>query len=159
MWSYARETDNGFTHVLRWMQVLHTFGELENMSAAEARDNAGQFWAARWDPVADELANLEAQDDYVPDSQVVDDVWSYARETDNGFTHVLRWMRVLHTLGAIEAMTSAEARGYAVQYLAARWDPVADELAALEAAAAVPAPTATPEPTPEPRRFPTRHRW
>ena len=47
---------------------------------------------------------------------MVDDVWSYARETDNGFTHVLRWMRVLSTLGAIEAMTSAEARGYAVQY-------------------------------------------
>ena len=150
VWSYARETDNGFTHVLRWMQVLHTFGALEAMSAAEARDNAGQFWAARWDPVADELAALEAQDDYVPDSQVVDDVWSYARETDNGFTHVLRWMRVLHTLGAIEAMTSAEAQGYANQYLAARWDPVADELAALEAAAAEPAPTATPEPTPEP---------
>ena len=154
VWSYARETDNGFTHVLRWIQVLHTFGALEAMSAAEARDNAGQFWAARWDPVADELAALEAQDDYVPDQQVVDDVWSYARETDNGFTHVLRWMRVLHTLGAIEAMTSAEARGYAVQFLAARWDPVADELAALEAAAAVPAPTATPEPAPEPTPVP-----
>ena len=154
VWSYARETDNGFTHVLRWMQVLHTFGELENMSAAEARDNAGQFWAARWDPVAAELAALEAQDDYEPDSQVVDDVWSYARETDNGFTHVLRWMRVLHTLGAIEDMTAAEARGYAVQYLAARWNPVADELAALEAAAAEPGPTATPEPTPDPNRAP-----
>ena len=111
VWSYARETDNGFTHVLRWMQVLHTFGALEDMSAAEARENASQYWSARWDPVAAELAALEAQDDYVPDSQVVDDVWSYARETDNGFTHVLRWMRVLHTLGAIEAMTSAEARG------------------------------------------------
>ena len=96
VWSYARETDNGFTHVLRWMQVLHTFGALEDMSAAEARDNAGQFWAARWDPVADELAALEAQDDYERRTQqVVDDVWSYARETDNGFTHVLRWMRVL----------------------------------------------------------------
>ena len=156
VWSYARETDNGFTHVLRWMQVLHTLGALEDMSAAEARDNAGQYWAARWDPVADELANLEAQDDYEPDQQVVDDVWSYARETDNGFTHVLRWMRVLSTLGAIEAMTSAEARGYANQYLAARWDPVADELAALEAAAAVPAPTATPEPTPEPTPDPNQ---
>ena len=154
VWSYARETDNGFTHVLRWMQVLHTFGALEDMSAAEARDNAGQFWSARWDPVAAELAALEAQDDYVPDSQVVDDVWSYTRETDNGFTHVLRWMRVLHTLGAIEAMTAAEARGYADQFLAARWNPVADELAALEAATAEPAPTATPEPTPDPNRAP-----
>ena len=53
-------------------------------------------------------------------------------------------------------MTSAEARGYAVQYLAARWDPVADELAALEAAAAVPDPTATPEPTPEPTPVPNQ---
>ena len=156
VWSYARETDNGFTHVLRWMQVLHTLGAIEAMSAAEARDNAGQFWAARWDPVAGELAALEAQDDYVPDQQVVDDVWSYARETDNGFTHVLRWMRVLHTLGAIEDMTSAEARDYADQYLAARWNPVANELAALEAAAAVPAPTATPEPTPEPTQVPNQ---
>ena len=154
VWSYARETDNGFTHVLRWMRVLHTLGALEDMSAAEARDNAGQYWAARWHPVADELANLEAQDDYLPDPQVVDDVWNYARETDNGFDHVLRWMRVLHTLGAIEAMTSAEARGYADQYLAARWNPVADELAALEAAAAEPAPTATPEPTPVPNQAP-----
>ena len=136
VWSYARETDNGFTHVLRWMQVLHTFGALEDMSAAEARDNAGQFWAPRWDPVAAELAALEAQDDYVPDQQVVDDVWSYARETDNGFTHVLRWMRVLHTLGAIEDMTAAEARDYADQFLAVRWNPVADELAELEAASA-----------------------
>ena len=67
----------------------------------------------------------------MPDQQVVDDVWSYARETDNGFTHVLRWMRVLSTLGAIEDMTAAEARDYADQFLAARWNPVADELAAL----------------------------
>ena len=156
VWGYARETDNGFTHVLRWMQVLHTLGALEDMSAAEARGNADQFWAARWDPVAAELAALEAQDDYVPDQQVVDDVWSYARETDNGFTHVLRWIRVLHTLGAIEDMTSAEARDYADQYLAARWDPVADELAALEASSAVPAPTATPEPTPEPTPVPNQ---
>ena len=136
VWNYARETDNGFTHVLRWMRVLHTFGELEDMAAAEARENASQFWAARWDPVVAELANLEAQDDYEPDTLVVDDVWDYARETDNGFDHVLRWMRVLSTLGAIEDMTATEARDYADQFLAARWNPVADELAALEAAAA-----------------------
>ena len=53
-------------------------------------------------------------------------------------------------------MTSAEARDYADQYLAARWEPVADELAALEAATAVPAPTATPEPTPEPTPVPNQ---
>ena len=136
VWSYARETDNGFTHVLRWMRVLHTFDALSDMTSTEAQGYAGNGWA-RWDPVADELAALEAQDDYVPNQQVVDDVWSYARETDKGFTHVLRWMRVLSTLGAIEDMTAAEARGYADQYLAARWNPVADELAALEAAATV----------------------
>ena len=28
------------------------------------------------------------------------DVWGYARETDNGFAHVLRWLRALHTFGA-----------------------------------------------------------
>ena len=154
VWTYARETDNGFTHVMRWMRVLHTFGALEDMSAAEAQGYAGQFLAARWDPVVAELAALEAQDDYVPDQQVVDDVWSYARETDSGFTHVIRWMRALSTLGAIEDMTAAEAQSYADQYWAARWDPVADELAALEAAAAEPDPTATPEPTPEPSQAP-----
>ena len=40
--------------------------------------------------------------------------------------------------------------------MAARWNPVADELAALEAAAAEPAPTATPEPTPEPTPVPNQ---
>ena len=39
---------------------------------------AGTRWLTNW-------LTLEAQDDYVPDQQVVDDVWSYARETDNGF--------------------------------------------------------------------------
>ena len=58
-----------------------------------------------------------AQDGYQPDQQVVDDVWSYARETDNGFTHVLRWMQVLHTFGALEDMSAAEARDNAGQYL------------------------------------------
>ena len=158
VWSYARETDNGFTHVLRWMQVLHTFGALEDMSAAEARDNAGQYWAARWDPVADELAALEAQDDYVPDQQVVDDVWSYARETDNGFTHVLRWMRVLHTLGAIEAMTSAEARGTPIS----TWRPAGTRWPTSWPRWRPPPLYLTPRLLPSlrrnPRRFPSRHR-
>ena len=153
VWDYAREMQHGADHVLRWMRVLHTFGALDDMSAAEAQDHADQFWAARWDPVVTELTNLEAQDDYTPDPQVVDDVRGYAAETDNGFDHVLRWMRVLHTLGALDDMSAAEAQGYADQYTAARWDPVVAELTAIEtaASAAEPDPTATPEPTPTPQ--------
>jgi uncharacterized repeat protein (TIGR02059 family) len=64
---------------------------------------------------------------------VVSDVWGHAAETANGFDHVLRWMRVLHTLGAIEGMTAAEAQGLAGQYWAVRWDPVVAEIAAMEA--------------------------
>ena len=155
VWDYAKETQHGADHVLRWMRVLHTFGALDDMSAAEAQDHADQFWAARWDPVVTELTNLEAQDDYTPDQQVVDDVRGYSAETDNGFDHVLRWMRVLHTLGALTDMSSAEAQGYADQYTPARWDPVVSELTAMETAASAaepdPDPTATPEPTPTPQ--------
>ena len=153
VWDYARETQHGADHVLRWMRVLHTFGVLDDMSAAEAQDHADQFWAARWDPVVTELTNLEnAPGEYAPDTQVVDDVRGYARETDNGFDHVLRWMRVLHTFDALDDMSAAEAQGYADQYTAARWDPVVAELTAIEtaASAAEPDPTATPEPTPTP---------
>ena len=50
------------------------------------------------------------QDGHQPDPKVVDDVWDYAKETDNGSDHVLRWMRVLHTFGELEDMTSAEAQ-------------------------------------------------
>ena len=133
VWDYARETDNGSDHVLRWMRVLHTFGALEDMTAAEAQDHADQFWAPRWDPVVSELTNLEAQDDYTPDTQVVDDVRGYSAETQNGFDHVLRWMRVLHTFDAFDDVTLAEAQDYAGQYWAARWDPVVAELTNLEA--------------------------
>lgn len=73
-----------------------------------------------------------AQDDYEPDPQVVADVWGHAGETGNGFDHVLRWMRVLVTFGAIEGMTSAEAQANAEQYWAQRWDPVVAELKKLE---------------------------
>ena len=133
VWDYAKETDNGFDHVLRWMRVLHTFGALEDMTSAEAQGYADQYTATRWDPVVAELTEMEAQDGHVPDTQVVDDVRGYAAETDNGFDHVLRWMRVLHTFGELEAMTAAEAQGYADQYTAARWDPVVAELTEMEA--------------------------
>ena len=59
---------------------------------------------------------------------MIADVWDYAQETDHGFDHVLRWVRALNTLGAIEDMTSAEAQGYADQYLPERWNPVVAEL-------------------------------
>ena len=153
VWEYAEETDNGFDHVLRWVRVLQTFGEIEDMTAAEAQANADQHLAERWDPVVAELTNLEAQDDYQPDARVVSDVRGYARETDNGFDHVLRWLRALKTMGALADMTAAEAQGYADQGWT-RWEPVAAELAAMEAPASepepTPEPTATPEPTPEP---------
>ena len=66
----------------------------------------------------------DAQDGYEPAPDVIADIWDYARETDNGFDHVLRWMRALHTLGAIEDMSAAEAQGHADQHLPERWDPV-----------------------------------
>ncbi len=139
VWTYARETDHGYAHVLRWIRVLHTFGVLEDMSAAEAQDYADQFLATRWDPVAAELAELEnSPGDYQPDQQVIADVEGYAAETYNGFDHVLRWMRALHTLDAIADMTAAEAQRYADRFLADRWDPVAAELTELEAAQSQP---------------------
>ena len=132
-WSYARDMEEGFDHVLRWMRVLNTLEAVEDMTAAEAQGNADTHLAERWDPVVEELRKLEdAQVDYEPDQDVIDDVWSYARETDNGFDHVLRWMRVLTTFGVVEDMTAAEAQGYADRGWE-RWDPVVEELKKLEA--------------------------
>ena len=134
VWSYAQETGGGFDHVLRWMRVLTTFGVVEDMTAAEAKGYADNGWE-RWEPVAEELRKLEdAPGDYQPAQQVIDNVWTYARETESGFDHVLRWMRVLTTLGVVEDMTAAEAQGYADNGWE-RWEPVAEELAALEASA------------------------
>ena len=113
VWDYAKETQHGYDHVLRWIRVLQTFGEIEDMTAAEAQANADKHLAERWDPVVTELTNLEADDDYQPDAQVVSDVRGYARETDYGFDHVHRWMRVLKTFGEIQDMSAAEAQGYA----------------------------------------------
>ena len=136
VWEYARETDNGFDHVLRWVRALKTLGAIEDMTAAEAQGYADQHLPERWNPVVAELTALEnAPGDYEPDQDVIADVWDYARETDHGFDHVLRWMRALKTLGAIEDMTAAEAQGYADQFLPERWDPVVAELEKLEAAA------------------------
>ena len=132
--SYAQETQHGYDHVLRWMRVLKTFGALEDMTSAQAQDNADTYSADRWDPVVDELTDLEsAQGDHEPDQQVVADVRGYAQETQHGYDHVLRWMRVLKTLDALEDMTSTEAQGYADTYSAERWDPVVAELTAMEA--------------------------
>ena len=116
------------------MRVLKTLDAVEDMTSAEAQGYADQYLPERWNPVVEELTKLqEAQGDYEPDQQVVDDVRGYARETQHGFDHVLRWMRVLKTLGVVEDMTAAEAQGYADRYLADRWDPVVDELTKLEA--------------------------
>ena len=134
VWDYARETHNGFEHVLRWMRVLKTFGEVSDMTATEAQGYADQYTPERWNPVVEELEQLEADDGYQPDQQVVTDVWDYARETHNGFEHVLRWMRVLKTFGEVSDMTATEAQGYADQYTPERWNPVVAELEKLEAA-------------------------
>ena len=131
--TYAEETQHGYDHVLRWIRVLKTFGALDEMTATEAQGYADRGWQ-RWDPVVEELTNLEAQEDYEPDAQVVSDVRGYARETDYGFDHVHRWVRVLQTFGEIEDMTAAEAQGHADIHLAERWDPVVAELTAMEAA-------------------------
>ena len=69
-----------------------------------------------------------AQDGYQPDSDLIEDVWEYAKEMNHGPDHVLRWMRVLKTLGAIKDMSAAKAQEYADQYSAERWDPVVAEL-------------------------------
>ena len=74
-----------------------------------------------------------AQDEYEPDPRVVAAVRVYAQQTDNGYDHVLRWMRVLKTFGAVEDMSAAEAQEHADQYWAKRWDPVVEELRKLEA--------------------------
>ena len=57
---YAAETHNGFEHVLRWMRVLKTFGEVSDMTSTEAQGYADQYLADRWDPVVEELRKLEA---------------------------------------------------------------------------------------------------
>ena len=131
---YAQETGKGYEHVLRWMRVLKTFGVLDGMSAAEARDYAEQHLALRWAPVADELWKLENGQDE-PSRQLVAAVRGYAQETKNGYDHVLRWMRVLESFGVVEEMTAAEAQGYADRGWS-RWVPVAAELAELEGAPA-----------------------
>ena len=148
---YSQETDHGYDHVLRWMRVLHTFDVLDDVTAAEAQDYADNGWP-RWNPVADALADLEnAPDDYQPDEQLISAVRGYSQETESGYDHVLRWMRVLHTFGVLDDVTAAEAQRYADNGWE-RWEPVADELAELEASAADPQPT--PEPTPGPNRAP-----
>ena len=132
---YSKEFTHGYEHVLRWMRVLMTFGVVEDMTASEAQGYADQHLPERWDPVVDELTKLEDATDYEPDAGVVKAVEGYSKELTHGYDHVLRWMRVLKTFGVVEDMTSAEAQGYADQYLAERWDPVVEELRKLEASA------------------------
>ena len=95
--------------------------------------------------MADELAGLEnAQGQHQLDQQVLVDVRSYAQETQHGYDHVLRWMRVLKTFGELEDMTAAQAQAFADTYSAERWDPVVAELTAMEAnSPATGAPTIT----------------
>ena len=143
---YAEQTQHGFEHVWRWVRVLESFGALEGMTVAEAEDNADRFMASRWDPVADELRRLQlASGDAEADQQLIARIRGYARQTQHGFEHVWRWIRALKSLGAVEAMTAAEARDNAGRFMASRWDPVADELAELEGSTAADLPNRAPQ--------------
>ena len=60
---YAAETFQGQAHVDRWMKVLAAFGDDNGytpMTAEEAQTYAGYGWH-RWDPVAEALAEIEAE--------------------------------------------------------------------------------------------------
>ena len=133
VWGYARETQHGPAHVERWVRVLQTLGVLDAMTASEAQEHADTYWHVRWDPVVAELEAMEADAGHTPDAEVVANVREYAQETESGYDHVLRWMRVLKTFGDIQDMTAAEAQENADTYSADRWDPVVEELKKLEA--------------------------
>ena len=74
-----------------------------------------------------------AQESNEPDPQLIATVEGYAEETQNGFDHVWRWVRVLKTFGivAIEDMSVAEAQGYADRGWE-RWVPVTAALQASD---------------------------
>ena len=127
--SYARETQHGFDHVFRWMRVLNTFGDLTKMTIAEAEVHAVNHLAARWNPAVEGLKAVA--NSRQPDPGVISDVRSYARETQYGFDHVSRWMRVLAAFGDLAHMTALEAQGYADRGWQ-RWTPVAASLLQLE---------------------------
>ena len=60
---YAAETFQGQAHVDRWMKVLAAFGDDNGytpMTAEEAQIYAGYGWH-RWDPVAEALTEIEAE--------------------------------------------------------------------------------------------------
>ncbi len=82
----------------------------------------------------------DGEDEYEPDAQVIAAVQGYAQETDKGYDHVLRWVRVLKTFGVLEGMTAAEAQEYAEQHLPLRWNPVVEELIKLESGQGEPNP-------------------
>ena len=119
---YSEETEQGYLHVSRWYRVLKSLGALEPMTSMEAQGYAAQYLASRWAPVATALALMEQGG--VADPQVIADVETYAKETENGTAHVKRWMRALDGLGGLEAMTAAEAQTFADKGWT-RWVPVA----------------------------------
>ena len=65
---------------------------------------------------------------------MVANVETYSKELTHGYDHVLRWVRVLMTLGVVQGMTADEAQENADTYWAERWNPVVAELRKLEAA-------------------------
>ncbi len=66
---YAAETQNGKAHVDRWMRVLAALGinnGYKPMTATEAQNHANTYWATRWNPVVEALAQLETQPEIKP---------------------------------------------------------------------------------------------
>ena len=122
--SYADETQHGADHVNRWYRVLAAFDAITPMSVSEAQDMSEKYSAARWNPIVSELQKPAAS------QAVIDDVISYAAETQHGADHVNRWYRVLAAFDAITPMTVSEAQEMADKYSPSRWNPVVTALTA-----------------------------
>ncbi len=71
---YAKETGNGDAHVTRWKQALAAFGVSNGetaMTAATAQQNAGLYWAVRWDPVVTAIKCIEKAANTDPEIAVI----------------------------------------------------------------------------------------
>ncbi len=124
--SYADETHHGSDHVDRWYRVLVTFDAITPMSVSEAQDMADTYSASRWNPIVAELQKSTAS------QAVIDDVISYAAETQHGADHVNRWYRVLAAFDAITPMSVSEAQDMADTYSPSRWNPIVSALKTLQ---------------------------
>ena len=119
--------DTEYTIELRAVRGASSAGPAASATATPSEPAPAQ------EPTPTPEPTPSAEDGYEPDPDLIDDVWEYAREMDHGHVHVLRWMRVLKTLGAVADMTAVKAQENANQFSAERWEPVVAELEQLEA--------------------------